>query len=423
MNRTLKTLLVAILVAFLVLFFISFLPPPAAEQARASAYFSSDEIDIGKRYSFGRSLLFWGATGMELGFLLTLVASGAARRLADRMARWTGYTADMPSFWRWFATLLLVGITCALLQSLVLFPVGFVSHRYSQVWDTTQQVFDDWLGQYLLATVVGIVTVGVPFVGLYLLLRCFPRTWYLWAAIGGTLLGFAFAYLAPLVIAPLFNKFTPLSQSEYAKLEPRLRSLASKAGIPVEDIYVMDASRQSSHTNAYFTGLGATQSIVLYDTLLKKHSPDEVESILAHEIGHWQHRHIIQGVLLAGLLSLVGLILLDRILRYFREVSPVNLTGLADPAGLPLILLLGFLGSWIAMPLASAVSRHFERQADATSLELAGMPDVFIEAEKKLAVHNHSNVVPVPWNVWLYASHPPAIDRIEMAKEWQAKKP
>jgi STE24 endopeptidase len=424
MSCLLKTFLAAIVVVFLALFVISFLPAPAAEQARASDYFSSSEIVTGKRYAFGRALLFWGATALELGFLLVLVATGAARRMTDGFGHWIGYGADAHGFWRWLATLLLVGIICAVLQAIVLFPVGLVGHMYAQVWNTTQQPFADWMGQYLLATAVGMVTVGVPFVGLYLLMRWFPRTWYLWAAVGGTLLGFAFAYLAPLVIAPLFNQFTPLSKSEkYASLEPRLRSLANKAGIPVGEIYVMDASRQSTHSNAYFTGLGATQSIVLYDTLLEKHKddPDEVESILAHEMGHWQHSHIIQGVLLGGLASLVGLIVLDRLLRWFRGREPVRLTGLADPAGLPLILLLGFLGSWIAMPLANAVSRHFERQADRTSLELAGSRP-FIAAEKRLAVHNHGNVVPAPWNVWLYATHPTAIERIEMAKAWEEKK-
>jgi STE24 endopeptidase len=182
----------------------------------------------------------------------------------------------------------------------------------------------------------------------------------------------------------------------------------------------MNASRQGNHTNAYFTGLGATQKIVLYDTLLKNHPPDEVESILAHEIGHWVHRHIISGILLGAIAALAGLIVLDRMLRWLIGRPPVYLRSLDDPAGLPLVILLGTLGAWLAMPLQNVVSRHFEQQADAMSLELAGMPQVFIKAEERLARDNKSNVVPAPWNVWLFATHPPTIDRIEMARQWLA---
>jgi STE24 endopeptidase len=188
----------------------------------------------------------------------------------------------------------------------------------------------------------------------------------------------------------------------------------------VQDVLVMDASRQGEHTNAYFTGFGPTRRIVLYDTLLKKHSPDEVASILAHELGHWTHHHIVKGICLGMLGTLVGLLLLDRLLRRFMSRAPWRLSSLADPAGLPLILLLAYLGSWLARPAENAVSRYFERQADATSLELAGRPQVFISAEKKLAQDNVGNVAPSPWNIWLFATHPSALERIGMAEDWRS---
>jgi STE24 endopeptidase len=436
MNAPLRLALVGVLVAFFTLFVITtFLPTPAAEYQTARLYFTEAEIEIGLQYSFERRLLFWASTGVDLGLLLTLVATGAARRIADAFAHWTGYCPGSPgepaaSRWqalrrgttdlvRWLATLLLVGLAYLVLHELLQFPISLARHYHSRAWGMTQQPLADWLGQHFLAAAVMAVGEGVAGVGLYVLLRYFPRTWYVVGTVGATLLAFATVYLMPVLIAPLFNTFTPLSQSEWARLEPMVRQLTEKAGIHVEEVYVVDASRQGSHTNAYFTGLGSTQSIVLYDTLLKKHPPAEVESILAHEIGHWVHHHVVNGILLGSLAALAGLIVLDRVLRYFLGRPPLVLANRADPAGLPLVMLLCFLGSWVAMPLENLVSRHFERQADAMSLQLADMPDVFIEAEKRLARDNLGNVVPAPWNVWLFATHPPAVERIEMAERWK----
>ncbi len=342
-----------------------------------------------------------------------------ARHTVAGGSRWERLLAWTSDLLRWLAVVVLMGATYALLYELLQFPVSLGRYYQNRAWGMTDQPIDDWLRQHLLAVGVGLTAEAIGGVGLYLLLRWFARTWYALGTVGAVGLAFAVAFLMPVVIAPLFNTFTPLSETEWAALEPRLRHLAEQAGIPVEGIYVADASRQGKHTNAYFTGLGATQSIVLYDTLLKQHPPAEVESILAHEIGHWKHHHIIQGILLGGLAALVGLIVLDRALHWFMGRPPLYLRGLADPAGLPLILLLGYLGGWAAMPLENAVSRHFERQADAMSLELAGMPEVFIKAETRLAVDNKSNVVPAPWNVWLFSTHPTALQRIESARQWE----
>jgi STE24 endopeptidase len=440
MNRPLRIVLAALLVAFLMLFAVStFLPAPASEYERAKAYFTQAEIDTGLEYSLQRRFFFWGSTALELGLLVSLVASGAARRLADFFGRWVGYESAVAGpprddtrptrvlaraarLLRWLAVLALMAATYIILHELLQFPLSVGRFFHSRAWEMTHRPFIDWLAEYWMAVAVTTTVEAVAGLGLYLLLRVFPRTWYLLAAAGATGLAFAMAFLHPILIAPLFNTFTPLSRTEWKTLEPRVRYLTDKAGIAVDEIYVTDASRQSNHTNAYFTGLGATQTIVLYDTLLRKHPANEVESILAHEIGHWVHRHIINGILLGALAALVGLIVLDRILHWFMGRPPLRLRGLSDPAGLPLVILLVNLGSWVAMPLGNAVNRYFERQADTTSLELAGMPDVFIKAEQRLARDNKSNVAPAPWNVWLFSTHPTALERIEMAEKWTMRR-
>ena len=135
---------------------------------------------------------------------------------------------------------------------------------------------------------------------------------------------------------------------------------------------------QGGHTNAYFTGFGSSRRIVLYDTLLQDHKdPAEVESILAHEMGHWLHHHIVKGIILGSVGSFVGLLLLFLFLRWMQGRAPCYLQNAADPAGLPLIILLVALTSWVVMPVENVFSRYIERQADEESLKLAGQPEAF----------------------------------------------
>ncbi len=309
---------------------------------------------------------------------------------------------------------------------------------------------------YAKATALSAVVSAVVLVGLYTLLRLFPRTWWALAAVGGTALAVAYAIILPIWINPLFNTFTPLEKTRWAYLQGPVRALAQRVGVPVQEILVMDASRQGSHTNAYFTGLGGTRRVVLYDTLLSSHtalapttvaatlalpaSPlgtgpwlavtpplarttvgeQEVLSILAHEFGHWEHNHIVKGIALGGVGALIGLFVLSRLLRWAVGRPPCYLKSPGDPAGLPLIVLLVLLGTWCALPVENAISRVFERQADMASLELEDHAEVFIEAEKRLARDNIGNVAPNALSVWMFATHPPAVERIQMAETWRA---
>jgi STE24 endopeptidase len=333
------------------------------------------------------------------------------RRLADRFLGWTGHNRIL--------AVLGVGLVYLSLAEVLYLPIGIGRHYHSLAWGMSNRDLAGWFHDHALSFGINLVTGAIVLVCFYALLIALPRIWWLLAPLGAAAFAIVYAYLAPIWINPLFNDFTPLSNTEWSDQQPRVRALIDKAGVSVEEILVMNASRQSNHTNAYFTGFGSTRRIVLYDTLLKKHTPDEIESILAHELGHWQHDHIVKGILLGMLAALFGCFVLDRLLRAARNRSPWHLQNIADPAGLPLILLLMNLGAWIALPVGNAVSRYFERQADQASLELAGKPNAFIAGERKMAHDNKSNVAPTPWNVWLYSSHPPTVERIRMADEWK----
>lgn len=410
MTSPTKILLAFGIVALVALCVLSFIPYPPATIEANEAGFSEEIIDVGLQHAFERRVLFWVYTTIDVGLLCVLGLSTLGRRFADWLLRWCrGYR---------IAAALFMGLGYVALHEILTLPVGIAGFYRSHAWGLANPSYDlaGWLRDHYLALGVNLVVEAVIVIGFYALLIRLPRTWWLIAPLGGGLLGMAYAYLAPILINPLFNDFTPLDQTQWSKLEPRLEAMLGRADIPVAGIMVMNASRQSSHTNAYFTGFGPTRRIVLYDTLLKNHTPDEIESVLAHEIGHWHYDHIVKGILLGVLGAIVGCLVLDRFLRGAVGTSPWHLQSTADPAGLWLVLLLLSAGSWLAMPAEMSVSRHFERQADQMSLELAKKPAAFIATERKMAKDNKSNVAPSPWNVWLFSSHPSVVERIEMAK-------
>jgi len=409
-----KAVALTIAGAFSILIGVTFIPYPPAMDAARLAGFTEADIEIGLQYGFERRLFSWGSTVLELVLLTVLALTPLGRRLADRFLGLTGQ--------RRVLAVLGVGLTYWLVHAIVYVPIGIARLNHSWAWGMSNLDFADWLRDYMLHTAINTIIEAIVLAGFYMLLLWLPRTWWLLAPAGGSMLAIAYAFFAPLVINPLFNDFTPLEKTKWADQKPRMEALIKKAEVPVQEILVMNGSRQSNHTNAYFTGFGPTRRIVLYDTLLKNHDADQVESVLGHELGHWQHDHINKGILLGLLGALVGCYMLHRFLLAARDRAPWNLQTLADPAGVPLVLLLTFLGGWFVMPMGNLVSRHFERQADQSALELADVPKAFIAAEIEMARANKSNVAPSPWNVWLFSSHPPTIERIRMAEEWREMK-
>jgi STE24 endopeptidase len=402
-----------VLICFAVLAAATFIPAPPEVVEQARVYFTDTEIEHGMlRSTQGRSL-FWASTFLQLAAMLWLVFGGGGRRV-------TAWAKRLARGW-WPPTLVLAGAIYYLLLAALDLPFDALRWRLLVEWDLTSRSFLDWFQEHLLALGVTGLIEAVAVFGLYVLIRAWPRGWWLPAALGATALAAAIAWLLPVVISPLFNTFTPLRETPWAAWEKPLRQIVEQTGVPIEEVLVMDASRQSHHSNAYFTGFGDTRRIVLYDNLLKKHNLPEIESILAHELGHWLHDHIVQGIALGGVAALIGFFVLSRLLLWAQ--TPLGLESPSDPAGLPLVILCVFLGNWLALPVASAVSRHFERQADQAALDIAKEPEAFIAAEVKLVRDNIGNPAPAPWNVWLFATHPPAVERIEAARRWAEQTP
>jgi len=239
------------------------------------------------------------------------------------------------------------------------------------------------------------------------------RAWWVWAWILMGAFELLMMWLYPVFIAPLFNKFEPIANKE---LENHIQTLMEKAGLRAKGVFRMDASKRSKHTNAYFTGIGKSKRIVLFDTLLEAHTSDEILAVLAHELGHWKKKHVHKQLILAELLSLVGFYVVARLLDWPLMYQTF---GFAERIAYVGLFLIGALFSplgYFAQPIASAISRKFEREADDYTLMLIQRAEPMVNGLKRLAADNLANLTPHPVYAWFYYSHPPLVERIERLK-------
>lgn len=292
---------------------------------------------------------------------------------------------------------------------------GFVlPHQFDQ----STQEFADWVVDQLKAIAIGLPIGLVVVELLYLALRATGNFWWLWAAAGLLVFNVLLSNLAPVLILPLFNKFVPLGD-EHQELADRLMRLAEKANTRVRGVYKFDMSRRTKSANAALTGIGNTRRIVLGDTLINEFSPDEIEAVLAHELGHQVHHDIPLLIAFGTVSTAVGFFLASLAMGW--AVSYFGFTGVGDIAAFPALgLILGIYGL-LTSPLDNAVSRWRERMADEYALQSTGKTEAFGSAFVRLANQNLGELDPEKWVVWMFYSHPPLAERIEMARNWKSR--
>jgi STE24 endopeptidase len=269
-----------------------------------------------------------------------------------------------------------------------------------------------WLTDLVKSTLVGIV-IGLPIVALILwLMGSAGKLWWLWAWCAWMGFNLAVLVLYPTVIAPLFNKFKPLDDED---LKARVTALMRRCGFAAKGLFVMDGSKRSAHANAYFTGFGASKRVVFYDTLLKQLEPGEVDAVLAHELGHFKHKHIIKRIILMFAMSLAGFALLgwlsSQIWFYTGLGIRPNMNSSNDALALLLFMLVVPLFSFFVSPVFAQLSRKHEFEADAYAVSQTGGKDLQ-SALLKLYKDNASTLTPDPVFVKFYYSHPPASERL-----------
>ncbi len=288
----------------------------------------------------------------------------------------------------------------------------YSTFRIEERFGFNKMTFKLWLADMVKGVLVGAV-IGLPIVALILwLMSSAGSLWWLWA--WGTWMGFNLLVLVlyPTVIAPLFNKFKPL---EDETLKARVTALMQRCGFAAKGLFVMDGSKRSAHANAYFTGFGATKRVVFYDTLLKQLSPAEVDAVLAHELGHFKHKHIIKRIIGMFAMSLVGFALLgwlsSQVWFYAGLGVRPNLSGSNDALALLLFMLVVPLFSFFISPVFAQFSRKHEFEADAYAVLQTEAKDLQ-SALLKLYQDNASTLTPDPIFVKFYYSHPPASERL-----------
>lgn len=285
-------------------------------------------------------------------------------------------------------------------------------HRYKQSTQNLKGWIVDLVKNLLISAVMG----GVLLEIIYLVLRSAPERWWLWTA--GILLLFnvLLANLAPVLLFPIFYKFTPLEE-EYQDLTERLLALAAKSGTYVAGVYRFDMSKRTKAANAGLTGLGNTRRIILGDTLLDEFQVDEIETVLAHELGHQNNHDIPLGMFLQTILTLGGLYLTS--LGLIWGVSLFGFKSISDIAALPLFALLLGLYGLITMPISNAFSRWRENLADEFALQITGKAEAYKSALVRLSNQNLAEIDPEPWVEFLLHSHPALQKRIARAKNYQ----
>lgn len=365
------------------------------------------QSDSPEARGYNRIRRWLGIADFAVGFvfLIVLLATG-----------WTGWLRDLA--YRWGFQNYSLSVFMYLLLLLVLskalgIGLDYYGFRLERRYKLSTQRFRSWVWDEAKGFLVGLVLATIVVELLYFTIRQWPQHW--WMACWGLFMGLfvLLAQLAPVVLFPIFYKFEPLEDEE---LRRRLVVLGERAGTRVRGVYRWRLSEKSKKANAALTGLGATRRIILADTLLDNYTPDEIEAVLAHELGHHVHRHILKSIFVQAGITFVGFWAANWVLHY--AVDQHMFLQLSDFANLPLLVLVSVVLSLVLMPALNAYSRYNERQADRYAFESIASVEPFITSMNKLAEQNLAERMPSKWVEWLFHSHPSISRRLAAAEQW-----
>jgi STE24 endopeptidase len=278
-----------------------------------------------------------------------------------------------------------------------------------------------WITDLIKGLLISAMLSGILLGAMLALVYYAEHTWWLWAWLVFSAFQMLIVWLYPVLIAPLFNKFEPI---ENEALKEAIIALMAKVGLKTGGVFQVDAGKRSKHTNAYFTGLGKTKRIILYDTLLKSHASEEILSVLAHEAGHWKKRHIMKQLVFTETVSLAILYLVYRLIDWSLLYQTFGFAEKLPYVGLLLIAALFGPAAFCLTPIGAMLTRRFEREADDFCFNLVGTTMPMINALKRLAKDNLANLHPHPFYAWFYYSHPPLTERIaRLLRMKDSKKP
>jgi STE24 endopeptidase len=316
----------------------------------------------------------------------------------------------------WWLAALVFSALVVLVTSLVQTPLAYWrGYVHEHRWGFSSQTVGSWATDRLKGLGIGIVLTALPLFALITTVHVFPSWWPAVAAVGAALFVLVVGFVAPILLEPVFNRFDPLADRELAT---ELRELADRAGVPVRDVLVADASRRTTKHNAYVSGLGRTRRVVLWDTLLARGQPGEIRLVVAHELGHRRYRHVALWTAISMALVAAFVVILWATLQWDALLSAIGATGPGDPRIIPFVLFLGSVLELAVQPFANAVSRRWERDCDRFSLDLTRDPEAYEQTHHLLAVENLGDLSPPKAIYLFFASHPTAPERLAAGRAW-----
>jgi len=359
-----------------------------------------------RRYNRIRRWLGVADFGIGAALLLVLLITGWTGWLRDHAYRW-GFQNYTFAVFLYLLFLLLISKAIGL-------PLDYYGFRLERRFKLTTQRLRAWLWDECKGFLVGLVLASIVVELLYFTIRQSPQHWWLitWALF--MVLFILLAQLAPVVLFPIFYKFEPLDNED---LRRRLVLLGQRSGTRVRGIYRWKLSEKSKKANAALTGIGRTRRIILADTLLDNYAPEEIEAVLAHELGHQVHRHILKSIFVQAGTTLLGFWVANWALHY--SVDHHMFEELSDFANLPLLVIVATALSFLLMPALNAYSRFNERQADQYAFESIASVEPFISSMNKLADQNLAERAPSKWVEWFFHSHPAISKRVAAAEAWK----
>ncbi|HYN87066.1 MAG TPA: M48 family metallopeptidase [Ardenticatenaceae bacterium] len=372
-----------------------------------AALAGGDRLDQARALRAIRDRNFFLGLVWSWGFLLLLLNAGASAWLHTRISRrlvprWLSDSV-------YFALLLLA-------VEVVAWPLRYrAEYQVARRFGLNIQTPPAWLWDQVLTAAINVAIGVVAVLVLYGLMRRFPRRWLLIAAVLGIGASIGGSFLWPVVIDPLYNEYRPVTNPE---ILARVEHLSRVTGVPIGAVLRVDMGRRTTAANAWVTGLWGTRRIVIGDTLLERYSPAEIEAVLAHELGHVVHHDVWWGTVALAAAQAAALFVQARPARWLLRLygGRWRISGLADPAGLPLLLLLLGVAFTVAMPAVNAASRWREAAADRYALKVTSEPAALESFFEAVGRQNLQDPNPPHWHVWLFMSHPPLAERIEMVR-------
>jgi len=367
---------------------------------------SPDTVEA-RRYNQTKRWLGFADIATGFVFLISLLATGWSSRLRD-LALGPGEHRN------YYLAIALYVFSLLTIGKILSFGLEFYAFRLERRYHLSDQTARAWLWDETKTLLLSFVLATIVVEVVYWTIRFAPQSWWLIAWVIFLALFVLMAQIAPVVLFPVFYKFSPLDNDE---LKARLVKLGERAGTPIRGVYEWKLSEKTKKANAALTGLGATRRIILADTLLQNYSTDEIEAVLAHELGHHVHRHILKSIGVQAAVTFAGFWLASQVLQYAVD-NARWFEGLSDFATLPLLVLVFSALSVLLMPVLNAYSRFNERQADRYCFQSVRSVEPFVTAMNKLAAQNLAERQPSKWVERLFHSHPSISNRVASARAW-----